>query len=94
MKKLAAKFPPASVSAILGLSPNLTIINASVRPNGAPVLQLSDGVAHSYDSSPYVWLSGPWWAEGFDAGQGRQRSNSQLSRGSLPLSAAKHRDPN
>ena len=87
MKKLAAKFPPTSVSAILGLSPNLTIINASVRPNGAPVLQLSDGVAHSYDSSLCVWtkLSEPWWAEGSDAWQGRQRSNSQLSRGALPL---------
>ncbi|RDX54814.1 WD40 repeat-like protein [Lentinus brumalis] len=87
VKKQAAKFPPTSVAAILGSSPNLTIISASVRPNGAPVIQLSDGVAHSYDSSLCVWtkLSEPWWAEGSDAWQGRQRSNSQLTRGAQPL---------
>ncbi|RPD71765.1 WD40 repeat-like protein [Lentinus tigrinus ALCF2SS1-7] len=89
VKKQAAKFPPTSVSAILGSSPNLTIINASVRPNGAPVIQLSDGVAHSYDSSLCVWtkLSEPWWAEGSDAWQGRQRTNNQFTRGAQPLAA-------
>ena len=85
VKKQAAKFPPTSVTPILGSSPNLTIITAAVRPNGAPVIQLSDGVAHSYDGSLCVWtkLSEPWWAEGSDAWQGRQRSNNQGARGPL-----------
>lgn len=87
VKKQAARFPPTSVSPIMGSSPNLTIFSAVVRPNGAPVIQLSDGVAHSYDASLCVWtkLSEPWWAEGSDAWQGRQRSNNQSARGPLTV---------
>ena len=87
VKKQAAKFPPISVSAILGSSPNLTVITATVRPNGAPVIQLSDGVAHSYDSCLCAWtkLSEPWWSEGSDAWQGRQRSNNLGIRGPIAV---------
>ncbi|TBU58340.1 WD40 repeat-like protein [Dichomitus squalens] len=87
VKKQAAKFPPTSISAILGSSPNLTVATATVRPNGAPVIQLSDGVAHSYDASLCVWtkLSEPWWSEGSDAWQGRQRSNNLAMRGPLTV---------
>ncbi|KAI0747051.1 WD40 repeat-like protein [Daedaleopsis nitida] len=85
IKKQAAKFPPTSVAPILGSSPNLTILSVAVRSNGAPVIQLSDGVAHSYDSAMCVWtkLCEPWWAEGSDAWQGRQRSYAQAGRGPL-----------
>ena len=87
VKKQTAKFPPTSVSAILGSSPNLTVITATVRHNGAPVIQLSDGVAHSYDSSLCAWtkLSEPWWSEGSDAWQGRQRSNNLMTRGPIAV---------
>ena len=87
VKKQAAKFPPTSISPILGSSPNLTVITATVRPNGAPVIQLSDGVAHSYDSNLCVWtkLSEPWWSEGSDAWQGRQRSTNLAMRGPLTV---------
>ncbi|KAH9943529.1 WD40-repeat-containing domain protein [Amylocystis lapponica] len=71
VKKQAAMFPPTSVAPILAI----------VRPNGAPVIQLSSGTAHSYDHALCAWtkLSESWWAEGSDAWQGRQRSNSQLA---------------
>lgn len=74
-------FPPVSVAPILGTSPNTTIISTTVRPNGAPILQLSTGVAHSYEPSLSAWvkLSESWWAEGSDAWQGRQRTNNQTA---------------
>ncbi|OCH87135.1 WD40 repeat-like protein [Obba rivulosa] len=85
VKKQCAAFPPVSVSAILGSSPNCTIISTTVRPNGAPVIQLSNGVAHSYDTTLATWikLTEVWWAEGSDAWQGRQRTTQFASRGVL-----------
>ena len=88
VKKQAAKFPPTSVISILGPSPNFTILSTAVRPNGTPVIQLSDGLAHSYDAALCAWtkLSEPWWAEGSDAWQGRQRGASTQA-GRAPLAA-------
>ena len=62
VKKQAAKFLPTSVISILGPSPNFTILSTAVRPNGTPVIQLSDGLAHSYDAALCAWtkLSEPW----------------------------------
>lgn len=79
VKKQSALFPPVSIAPILGTSPNCTVLSATVRANGAPIVQLSTGVAHSYDSTLCTWvkLSEPWWSEGSDAWQGRQRSNTQ-----------------
>ncbi|KAI0777359.1 WD40 repeat-like protein [Trametes elegans] len=88
VRKQAAKFPPTSISPILAGSPNLNIVSIAVRPNGAPVVQLSDGVAQSYDPALLTWtkLSEPWWAEGSDAWQGRQRTNMQTTaRGPVAL---------
>ncbi|KAH9941116.1 WD40 repeat-like protein [Epithele typhae] len=85
VKKQAAKFPPTSISPILA-SPNSTILSAAVRPNGTPVLQLGDGLAHSYDALLCAWtkLAEPWWAEGSDAWQGRSRSSAAAAaRGPL-----------
>lgn len=74
-------FPPTTVHCVLGSSPNCTILTASVRPNGAPIFQLSTGSAHSYDPGLCAWtkVGDGWWAEGSDAWQGRQRGNSQLA---------------
>ncbi|KAH9849560.1 WD40 repeat-like protein [Lenzites betulinus] len=87
VRKQLAKFTPASISPILSASPNLTIISVAVRPNGAPVIQLSDGVTHSYDPSLLSWtkLSEPWWAEGSDAWQGRQRTSQSAARGPVAI---------
>lgn len=77
-------FPPISLSTLLSSSPNCTILSVTVRPNGAPIVQCSTGVAHSYEPSLSSWikLSERWWAEGSDAWQGRQRSSSNAaSRG-------------
>ncbi|OJT12721.1 Protein HIR1 [Trametes pubescens] len=88
VRKQAAKFSPASINPILAASPNLTITSTTIRPNGAPVIQLSDGVTHSYDPALLAWtkLSEPWWAEGSDAWQGRQRTNNQsAARGPVTI---------
>ncbi|KAI0646572.1 WD40 repeat-like protein [Trametes meyenii] len=87
VRKQAAKFSPTSITPILATSPNLTIVSVAVRPNGAPVIQLSDGVAHSYDSALLAWvkLSEPWWAEGSDAWQGRQRNSLSAARGPVAI---------
>jgi protein HIRA/HIR1 len=57
----------------------------SVRPNGAPVINCSNGVVYSYDPTLLTWvkLSERWWAEGSDVWQGRQRhsNNHTASRG-------------
>ncbi|KAH9887241.1 WD40 repeat-like protein [Cubamyces lactineus] len=87
VKNQAAKFSPTSINPILAPSPNLTILSAVVRPNGAPVIQLSDGVAHTFDPALLTWtkLSEPWWAEGSDAWQGRQRTNQASARGPVAI---------
>ncbi|KAL7283998.1 hypothetical protein ACG7TL_001271 [Trametes sanguinea] len=87
VRKQAAKFTPASISSLLAPSPNLTVASVAVRPNGAPVVQLSDGVTYSYDACLLAWtkLSEPWWAEGSDAWQGRQRTNQSATRGPVAI---------
>jgi len=82
VKKQQALFPPASIQPIL--SPNVQIHSASIRANGAPIIQLSSGTAYTYDCSLYTWvkLSEAWWAEGSEAWSGRQRgSTSQGTQG-------------
>lgn len=62
------------------------MLSATIRPNGAPIIQCSSGVAHSYDAalSSWVKLSEKWWSEGSDIWQGRQRANNQsANRGVL-----------
>ncbi|KAI0076485.1 WD40 repeat-like protein [Panus rudis PR-1116 ss-1] len=81
VKKQQALFSPISVFPILGTSPNTSVLSAVIRPNGAPLIQLSSGVAHTYDPALLAWtkLSEGWWAEGSDAWQGRQRSSNLSS---------------
>ncbi|KAF8886135.1 histone transcription regulator 1 [Infundibulicybe gibba] len=83
IKKQCAFFPPISIHSILS-SPNHTLTSSSVRANGSPIVHCSNGVVYSYDASLSSWikLSERWWAEGSDAWQGRQRSNTaSASRG-------------
>lgn len=81
IKQQRAVFPPTSIMPILGPSPNCTVVSAAVRPNGAPVISLSTGVVHSYDSalSSWVKLGDGWFADGSDFWTSRTRANSQLA---------------
>ncbi|KAF8067726.1 histone transcription regulator 1 [Lyophyllum atratum] len=86
IKKQSSYFPPITISSLLS-SLNHTISSASVRPNGAPVINGSNGVVYSYDPTLLAWvkLSERWWAEGSDVWQGRQRNsnNQAANRGIL-----------
>ncbi|KAG6828889.1 hypothetical protein H0H87_000477 [Tephrocybe sp. NHM501043] len=77
IKTQTSFFPPLSIAALLLSSPNHTVVSASIRPNGAPVINCSNGVVYSYDPSLLAWvkLSERWWSEGSDVWQGRQRSS-------------------
>lgn len=95
VKKRSTFFPPVSVQPLLE-PPGRSILSAFVRPNGAPVIQVSNGVAYSYDTSLSSWikLSERWWAAGSDAWQGRQRANSQVAaRGVVSCIEGELRNP-
>jgi protein HIRA/HIR1 len=76
IKKGSAVFTPLSVSSLL--SPNTVITGVSVRPNGAPVVQLSSGIAFTYDTAlcTFVQLANKWYIGGSDAWQARQRGGT------------------
>ncbi|KAF7980268.1 hypothetical protein HWV62_39019 [Athelia sp. TMB] len=80
-KTQTSNFPPVSLMTLLASSPNCTILSASVRPNGNPVIHCSTGAAHSYEPNLHSWvkLSERWWAEGSDAWQGRQRGGANAA---------------
>lgn len=70
------------------VQPETKIVSVGIRVNGAPIINLSTGVAHSYDVSLMAWvkISEAWWADGSDAWTGRQRnSNNTASRGILAI---------
>ncbi|KAF9069481.1 histone transcription regulator 1 [Rhodocollybia butyracea] len=75
--KNTAFFPPVSVAPLMS-SPNDTIESVSVRPNGTPIINCSNGTVYSYDTSLFSWvkISDRWWSEGSDVWQGRQRPQS------------------
>ncbi|EGO03480.1 hypothetical protein SERLA73DRAFT_83492 [Serpula lacrymans var. lacrymans S7.3] len=80
VKKQRSYFTPVSVAQLLSSSPNCTILSATVRHNGAPIIQCSTGVAFSYDPALTSWtkLSERWWSEGSDVWQGRQRPTKDV----------------
>lgn len=55
-----------------------SLLSATIRPNGSPVLLLSDGVAYTYDPAFSAWMkvSEARWGEGSEAWEGKQRSAS------------------
>jgi protein HIRA/HIR1 len=81
MKKQTANFAPTSIQSLCGSSPNITLVSAAIRDNGKPILNCSNGVIYSYDTSLFTWvkLAERWWAEGSDFWQGRQRGNGSLA---------------
>lgn len=90
IKTCTALHPPASLLPHLSLSPPSpshpngfapSVVSAGVRPNGAPVVQLSNGVALSYDAALMSWvrISEGWWAIGSSAWKSRQRATSTAS---------------
>ncbi|KAF8632896.1 hypothetical protein AX17_004742 [Amanita inopinata Kibby_2008] len=85
MKKQNAYFQPISVLPLLASSPNHTVTSATIRPNGAPIINTSNGMVHSYDMSLLTWVkvSERWWAEGSDVWQGRQRTTNSVANRSI-----------
>ncbi|KAG6379734.1 histone transcription regulator 1 [Boletus reticuloceps] len=79
VKSQSVYFPPTTVDSLLS-RPNCTILSATIRPNGAPVIQCSTGVTYSFDPQLCSWikLSERWWAEGSDVWQSRQRVNKDI----------------
>lgn len=64
-----------------GVSP--TVVSASIRPNGSPLVQLSTGGALSYDAALLSWVrvAESWWASGSSAWKGRQRTSASVTPG-------------
>lgn len=90
VKSLCAMHPPVSLSGLAscltpsepttkfpnGVTPVITSI--TVRPNGAPLVQISSGLALSYDKNLMSWVrvGDGWWAEGSTCWKGRHRTSS------------------
>ncbi|KAI6021803.1 histone transcription regulator 1 [Pisolithus microcarpus] len=79
VKSQSAHFPSPFIGSLLH-APDSKVLAASVRHNGAPVLQISSGVAYTYDAQLLQWtkLSDGWWSEGSDVWQGRQRTTKDV----------------
>ncbi|KDQ18757.1 hypothetical protein BOTBODRAFT_153623 [Botryobasidium botryosum FD-172 SS1] len=58
-----------------------SILSAQIRPNGAPLILLSSGVAYSFDPALSTWvrISEARWSEGSDAWEGKHRTNKNSS---------------
>ncbi|KAG8875668.1 HIR complex subunit, partial [Tulasnella sp. 331] len=78
-KTCKAVFPPVSLSTIL--NPNSSISSATVRPNGVPIIILSNGTAYTYDTdlASLTKITEARWGAGSDAWEGRQRQNKAVS---------------
>ncbi|KAF8306790.1 WD40 repeat-like protein, partial [Clavulina sp. PMI_390] len=90
IKSLKAHIPSTIVQPLVA-APTASLLSAVLRPNGAPVLLLSNGSAFSYDADMGVWVkvSEPRWAHGSEAWEGKQRaSGSNGVMSSLELSIA------
>ena len=79
--KGSACLQPASMLELLTPMPGRlspSIKSAKVRPNGAPVLTLTDGRIFSYDSAIMSWttLSSIWWSKGSDQWESRTRGKA------------------
>jgi protein HIRA/HIR1 len=68
---------PVSIQPLFSL-PSSTILSATLRPGGSPVLLLSSGIAFSYDPALSTWLkvSEARWSQGSDAWEGKQRATA------------------
>ena len=88
IKEAKAVHPPVSVAPLLASDPSLTIRSVSIRPNGAPILTLSNNTVLSYDGSllSFIKLSDAWFSQGSSYWKGRQRGNSNTESRSVVAS--------
>ena len=87
-KTLSAAHPPISIHPLLqpvpptpskpNGSPAPSIVSTSLRPNGAPLIHLSSGTAHSYEADLGCWVTvgESFWLGGSSAWKTRVRSSS------------------
>ncbi|GLB39062.1 putative required for replication-independent chromatin assembly and for the periodic repression of histone gene transcription during the cell cycle [Lyophyllum shimeji] len=82
IRKQSSFFPPVPISPLLS-SPNHTVVSVTVRPNGVPLINTSNGVSYSYDPTLLTWVkvADRWWAEGSEVWQGRQRQANNQTAG-------------
>ncbi|THH08803.1 hypothetical protein EW145_g2454 [Phellinidium pouzarii] len=89
-KTSSAVHHPTSILAQLAPSPPSptnpngivpSIISASIRPNGAPLVHLNTGIALSYDVALASWVrvGDVWWASGSTCWKGKQRASATTS---------------
>lgn len=78
IKSQRAAFPSISLHSLLR---STSILTATLRPNGAPLLHLANGTAQAYDAGLGTWVSvaDTWWSEGSDAWEGKLRVKSSNS---------------
>ncbi|KAK4701977.1 protein HIRA/HIR1, partial [Phenoliferia sp. Uapishka_3] len=81
-------FPPLSISTLLTSSatlnvPHPEITTAALQLNGTPLVALSSGSTHSYDSNLSAWirLSDVWWSKGSDFWEARRGKANPSGRG-------------
>ncbi|KAI5118027.1 hypothetical protein M0805_004892 [Coniferiporia weirii] len=84
-KTSSAVHQPISILPQLAPSANqgntASVLSASIRPNGVPLVQLSTGTAISYDATLASWVrvSESWWAGGSTCWKGKQRASATSS---------------
>ena len=81
-----ASFRPTSIYPLLASTspstahshPPPIIVTAKIRPNGCPVISLSNGTALAYEADLQSWIevSSTWWSKGSDCWEGRIRTSS------------------
>jgi protein HIRA/HIR1 len=83
--KASAVMPPIYVSDLLNAHPSSTIRSAKIRPNGTPVITLSNGHIFSYHSGLQSWtvVSTPWFSKGSEHWESRTRGRSGAVAGVL-----------
>jgi protein HIRA/HIR1 len=87
-----AIFPPLSVASLLTSSatrttPHPAITTSALLPNGTPLITLSSGSTHSYDSELCAWtrVSDTWWSKGSDFWEGRRGKANMTGRGVIRM---------
>jgi protein HIRA/HIR1 len=84
-QKCTAVIPPTSLMDLLNAHPATTIRSAKIRPNGTPIVSLSDGHIFAYHASLQSWtvVSTPWYSKGSEHWESRTRGRQGSVAGVL-----------
>ena len=78
VSKGIAAMPPTSIQELLIAHSDCTIRSAKIRPNGTPVISLSNGHVFAYHHTLQSWtvVSTPWFSKGSEHWESRTRGRS------------------